>query len=317
MEGFIMVLDSSVFPLSAGSSNIAGFTWEEKTTDFTATSNKAYYCDTALDNILLTLSSLPNNGDEIGLLIIGNNKVRIATTDKVKGNLLQTDYVKEIGENYLLIILTYVDATTGWDWDTRYNSYISDKYVGAASYYPYVSSPTVVAGVMTRDADNADIFWNLGTVDQTEAWQHPATSRGLITVTQSGVRDNNADPTYWGHNIIDNNTNISDIGATWFNNFSAQPNGHWVQLQFIGKQVSIEQYWLYESSVNNFSGIDIFGSNDGTNWTLIHAPTISGTPYLSPTLSNIPYYTYIRLWDQGTTQKVVQITEFCAWGYVQ
>lgn len=130
-----MILDSSVFPLSGGTANIAGFEWSEKTTDFTAVANKAYYCDTALGNILMTLPSSPVNGDEVAFLILGANKVRIITTAKVKGSLLATDYAKEIGQNYLLIIFEYIDSTTGWSWNTRYDSYIIDKYIGTGDPY--------------------------------------------------------------------------------------------------------------------------------------------------------------------------------------
>lgn len=132
-----MLKFSELYPLSVGggSTNIAGFEWAEKTADFTAEANKAYYCDTALGNILMTLPSSPTNGDEVAFLFLGVNKLRVTTTSKIKGNLLATDYVKKVAQNYLLFIFEYIDSTTGWSWDTRYDSYITDAYIGLGDPY--------------------------------------------------------------------------------------------------------------------------------------------------------------------------------------
>lgn len=137
-----MILDSSVFPLGGGSTNIAGFEWAEKTTDFTAESNKAYYCDTALNNILITLPTDPLPGDEIAMLMLGVNKVNFITTDKVKGSFLNVDYGKEITDSHVLVIL-FFDEIQGWDWDTRYNSLIVDSYLGAGTLLPFTSHSTL------------------------------------------------------------------------------------------------------------------------------------------------------------------------------
>lgn len=125
-----MVNYSAIFPTGGGSANIAGFEWAEKTTDFTAEANKAYYCDTALGDILMELPSNPAPGDEVAFLLIGANKLNITTTDKIKGSALATDFVKQTGQQYLLFVLFYVDSTTGWNWDARYDSYIGNAYIG-------------------------------------------------------------------------------------------------------------------------------------------------------------------------------------------
>jgi len=134
-----MVNYSSIFPLSGGGGgSIAGFEWSEKTADFTAEANKAYYCDTALGNILLTLPSNPSPGDEVAFLLIGANKLNFTTTDKIKGAALATDFVKQTSQQYLMVVLFYVDVTTGWNWDSRYDSYIGNGYVGLGD--PHVNN---------------------------------------------------------------------------------------------------------------------------------------------------------------------------------
>lgn len=132
-----MVKFSELYPLSSGggSANIAGFEWSEKTADFTAEVNKGYYCDTALDNILLSLPNSPSTGDDVAFFLIGGNKIWVTSSNKIKGNLLLTDTVKQISENYLIIVFTYVDSSTGWDYNVRYNPYISDRYIGAGLSY--------------------------------------------------------------------------------------------------------------------------------------------------------------------------------------
>jgi len=125
-----MVNYSSIFPISTGGGSIAGFEWAERTADFTAEANKAYYCDTALGDILMELPSNPAAGDEVAFLIIGSGKVNITTTDNVKGAALATDFVKQTGQQYLLFVLFFVDSTTGWNWDIRYDPYISSVYIG-------------------------------------------------------------------------------------------------------------------------------------------------------------------------------------------
>jgi hypothetical protein len=122
---------SELYPLSTGggSANIAGFEWFEKSSDFTAEPNKAYYCDTALGDILMTLPYSPSNGDEVGFLLIGANKLNITTTDKIKGTLQTADSPKQVNTNYLLIIFFYVDNVTGWDWDARYDSIFGDPFI--------------------------------------------------------------------------------------------------------------------------------------------------------------------------------------------
>ncbi len=125
-----MILDSSVFPLSGGTTNIAGFEWSEKTADFTAVANKAYYCDTALGDILMTLPTAPANGSQVAFFLIGSNRLLITTGANIKSTPLLTDYGRGVTENYLVVILTYVNSTIGWDWNSRYDSFIPSIYIG-------------------------------------------------------------------------------------------------------------------------------------------------------------------------------------------
>ena len=138
-----MVKFSDLYPLSTGggTANIAGFEWSEKTADFVAEADKAYYVDTALGDILMTLPDAPANGSQVAFFVIGVNSLNITTEANIKGSSLATDYVRQVTENYLIFIFNYVDSSGGWDWNIRYNSYITSVYIGEAD--PYFNNVTL------------------------------------------------------------------------------------------------------------------------------------------------------------------------------
>lgn len=123
---------SSIYNLKT---NIAGYSWNEKKTDFTAQANEAYYVSTSLSNVLMELPANPTPGDEVAFLIVGTNKLNITTINKIKGSLLAADFVKQAAQPYLMFIFFYVDNITGWNWDSRYDAYIADGYIGAGDPY--------------------------------------------------------------------------------------------------------------------------------------------------------------------------------------
>ena len=307
-----MVNYSDIFPLSGGSSSIVGLIFQgTKSTNFTSVANSIYEIT---DNCTMTLHS-PSIGDKVGFLLSSATDFRFLSSDKINGVNLVTDYAKKVIKQMALIVLTYSGSTDGWTCSVSDQSLLTNQYVGEALYYPYVSTPIAVGGVLNRTIDNADIFYNLGTLNQTTTWINPHT-RGTVICTASGIRDNNSPPHYQAYSTIDNNSNVSSSTNKWANLFAASPTGHWVQCRFVDKQVRIERYWMYDNSSSNMGNLQLYGSNDGVNFNLIHSVSKTVNDYLSPVITS-DYYSYIRLWDTSTYAKAVELTEFCIWGYLQ
>lgn len=313
-----MVLDSSVFPLSAGSSTIAGFEWEEKTTDFTAEANKAYYCDTALDEIIITLPTSPSNGSEIWFFKIGTNKVNFIATDKIKGSFLTEDYGKSVSSNYNIIPLTYVDNITGWDWSSQFDTLISTSYLGDAIVVPYANTPSNDDFPLIRDQNSSDILYLLGTQaiypgSTATSFVNPDT-RGSIVVTASS--------SYVGSppsNVCDNNSVFAGGNGNSWNTTVA--GTAWLLIDFkSGKQVSLSRYSILNNYWNDFcSSLVVEGSNDTISWTAIDSRSGLGTYQASRTWLVSPnitsnFYRYIRFTITNTNNTGKGIMELCLWG---
>ena len=138
-----MVNYSDIFPLSGGGNSILnGLTWEEKNTDFTAVTGKGYFCSPST-KLLITLPSSPQINDTVGLVLVGGNNIDFISTDKINGNFLATDYGKRISQKYLIFKLSYSGPTNGWTWNSMYDSYIVNSYIGNGTLLTYSSTSTL------------------------------------------------------------------------------------------------------------------------------------------------------------------------------
>lgn len=309
-----MILDSSVFPLSTGGGNVnlAGFEWSEKTTDFTAEANNAYYCDTALNPILVTLPVSPTIGTEILLFSIGANSVRITTGNLVRGSLLLTDYAKSFIANYSIIKFEFIGGSTGWDWNTMFNSLLSDTYIGSGINVAYVNTPVNNEIPLIRNTNNSDVFYLLGTTNlfpgsTPSAFINPA-DRGLITMSASANSAN-------AKRICDNNLFNS--------NWSAGASGtQWVKIQFNnGVKLSPTRYAINNSNwANSLQSFILQGSNDDVNWTNLNSSNglntnVSTRDWFTSSDFLSDFYTYIRLQCVHSSFSTIVI-ELCLWGIV-
>lgn len=275
---------------TASSTNIAGFEWAERTADFTAEANKAYYCDTALGDVLMTLPPSPSPGDEVAFLIIGANKLNFITTDNVKGAALATDYVKQASEQYLLVILSYVDGTTGWSWDARYDSYIYNSSLGGLSF-DYIS-----------DKDTNGLFYYLGTNENTTAFANPSPSR--VAVTQSSFYS----ATMTGSYTLDRNDTTfwqSDGGGT-----------QWIRYELIGESFLVNKINIKARDATHtlstyFNPLHLQYSNNGTDWVTLDTFTPSTTLWNTLEVTSPVFATYYRLLSDGAANyKIVGDVEF-------
>lgn len=165
-----MVNYSDIFPLTTTvtSTIFEGLTWEDKSANFTATAGKGYICSPSA-RLIVTLPSNPQVNDTIGFMLKTGTKILFTTSDKISGNLLATNYAKEVTPKYLMVKLTYSGSTNGWTWDSSYNSFIKDGYLtGTTLNYTSTSS---LNGVINY----------IGTNRNTSGFSNPLDS-GLITV---------------------------------------------------------------------------------------------------------------------------------------
>jgi hypothetical protein len=176
--------------------------------------------------------------------------------------------------------------------------------------YPYVAYPTTATSdTYNRSASNYDIFYQLSTNFLTESFVN-AHDRGLITITASGIRDNNGPPYYQPQYVIDNKLTAGT--AEWGNFYGNGP--HWLKIDFKTRSVRLERFWIYHYGISNISNLDLYGSNDNTTWTLITDLNVTQTNYLSPVLTDLPFYRYFKFIDPRTNPNAVAISEICFWG---
>lgn len=123
---------------NGGSLSALGFTWETKTSDFTAQVGKGYFCE-PVDKLLFTLPSNPSVNDKVAIVLITGNKINITSLDKFNGSVAQTNYGKRVTTKNIIIVFTYSGNTNGWTWEPDYNSYISDGYLGDVITIPFTS----------------------------------------------------------------------------------------------------------------------------------------------------------------------------------
>jgi len=85
-----------------------------KTTGFTATANKGYFCNTTSAGFTVTLPSSPSAGDEIIIVdyagTFATNNLNISATPKINGS----DNDVKLTTNREATRLVYIDSTQGW-----------------------------------------------------------------------------------------------------------------------------------------------------------------------------------------------------------
>lgn len=278
---------SDTFPLSGGSSSIAGLTFQgTKTADFTATTGSLYEIN---NSCTMTFPSSPSAGNKVGFYLLTGTLFG-TSTDKINGSFLATDYALKTTTPYVLFILTY-DATNGWTWESRDNTYFSIAFTGSAYTLTYAS-----------DGDTNGLIYYLGTnLLNTSFSVTNVTNNATVTAVSTYGTD-------YPSCAVDRNT-TGGARSLWMSTTAAV--GNWWKID-LGATHAIQLNKVtvltpVSSTVGYIYGIKIQGSNDNSTWTDLTADsgTLASNAWTGFTITNTTYWRYIRYY--GTSKNAALI----------
>lgn len=299
-----MVSYSSIFPVSGGGN---GASFVTINTDTVLSSPGFYLSDSLSTSIKVECSALATDSEVAWMNSSPSNNVVLYGLTSIDGVSIPDG--KGVGINSgngLWIKKTGTETVA-----KRIGSHTFLWVPGLVNVFsvPYVATPAFYAGSSTipRTTNDHDIFYKLGEQSieggTPTAWANP-TTRGTLTVTASHFE-------FDAPNIFNNNVY-----------YSRWPSGgntnNWIRWEFVNASVEVLRYAICTRNwSNSLPSWELQGSNNGTDWTLVHAGSnaigISDSPtwYTSPDITPGSVYKYYRIYRAATG---TSIEELCMWG---